>query len=84
MAGQDKISHTKCWQVNFPVSGYRLVGLASMIDPPKAAVPDAVAKVRAAGIKVINAECHFGSVTSPLGLMSVFWSVIGWSVVGLS
>jgi len=40
-------------QVNFPIKGYRLLGIASMIDPPKAAVPDAIAKVRAAGIKVI-------------------------------
>jgi sodium/potassium-transporting ATPase subunit alpha len=40
-------------QVNFPVNGYRLLGLMSMIDPPKATVPDAIAKVRAAGVKVI-------------------------------
>ncbi|VDP77944.1 unnamed protein product [Schistosoma mattheei] len=38
---------------NFPVSGLRFVGLMSMIDPPRAAVPDAVAKCRSAGIKVI-------------------------------
>ena len=29
---------------NFPVEGLRFVGLMSMIDPPRAAVPDAVAK----------------------------------------
>lgn len=39
--------------VNFPVTGLRFVGLMSMIDPPRAAVPDAVAKCRSAGIKVI-------------------------------
>uniref|UniRef100_T1GMD8 Cation-transporting P-type ATPase C-terminal domain-containing protein n=1 Tax=Megaselia scalaris TaxID=36166 RepID=T1GMD8_MEGSC len=39
--------------VNFPTSGLRFVGLISMIDPPRAAVPDAVAKCRSAGIKVI-------------------------------
>lgn len=38
---------------NFPVNGLRFVGLMSMIDPPRAAVPDAVAKCRSAGIKVI-------------------------------
>lgn len=38
---------------NFPISGLRFVGLMSMIDPPRAAVPDAVAKCRSAGIKVI-------------------------------
>merc|ERR1712184_51107 len=39
--------------VNFPPEGLRFVGLMSMIDPPRAAVPDAVSKCRSAGIKVI-------------------------------
>jgi sodium/potassium-transporting ATPase subunit alpha len=38
---------------NYPIEGLRFVGLMSMIDPPRAAVPDAVAKCRSAGIKVI-------------------------------
>jgi sodium/potassium-transporting ATPase subunit alpha len=38
---------------NFPIDGLRFVGLISMIDPPRAAVPDAVGKCRSAGIKVI-------------------------------
>merc|ERR1719346_765077 len=38
---------------NFPLDGLRFVGLMSMIDPPRAAVPDAVSKCRSAGIKVI-------------------------------
>ena len=42
-----------CDEVNFPVENLRFVGLMSMIDPPRAAVPDAVAKCRSAGIKVI-------------------------------
>lgn len=37
---------------NFPLDGLRFLGLISMIDPPRAAVPDAVAKCRSAGIKV--------------------------------
>merc|ERR1711899_85859 len=37
----------------FPLEGLRFVGLMSMIDPPRAAVPDAVLKCRSAGIKVI-------------------------------
>merc|ERR1712126_656881 len=40
-------------EANFPLDGLRFVGLMSMIDPPRAAVPDAVAKCRSAGIKVI-------------------------------
>ncbi|XP_075293319.1 sodium/potassium-transporting ATPase subunit alpha-1 [Opisthocomus hoazin] len=39
--------------VNFPVEKLCFVGLMSMIDPPRAAVPDAVGKCRSAGIKVI-------------------------------
>uniref|UniRef100_A0A4W3IV11 Sodium/potassium-transporting ATPase subunit alpha n=1 Tax=Callorhinchus milii TaxID=7868 RepID=A0A4W3IV11_CALMI len=39
--------------VNFPTSELCFVGLMSMIDPPRAAVPDAVGKCRSAGIKVI-------------------------------
>ncbi|KAM6179036.1 potassium-transporting ATPase alpha chain 2-like [Rhynchocyon petersi] len=39
--------------MNFPTSNLCLVGLLSMIDPPRSTVPDAVAKCRTAGIKVI-------------------------------
>merc|ERR1719174_1553817 len=42
-----------CDDPNFPLDGLRFVGLISMIDPPRAAVPDAVTKCRSAGIKVI-------------------------------
>jgi len=37
---------------NFPLTALRFIGLMSMIDPPRAAVPDAVGKCRSAGIKV--------------------------------
>jgi sodium/potassium-transporting ATPase subunit alpha len=40
-------------RINFPLSNLRFVGLMSMIDPPRAAVPDAVSKCRSAGIKII-------------------------------
>uniref|UniRef100_A0A8B9KXW2 ATPase Na+/K+ transporting subunit alpha 3 n=1 Tax=Astyanax mexicanus TaxID=7994 RepID=A0A8B9KXW2_ASTMX len=39
--------------VNFQTDNMCFVGLMSMIDPPRAAVPDAVGKCRSAGIKVI-------------------------------
>ncbi|XP_068913592.1 sodium/potassium-transporting ATPase subunit alpha-like isoform X2 [Tenebrio molitor] len=38
---------------NFPLSELRFVGLISMMDPPRPAVPDAVGKCKTAGIKVI-------------------------------
>lgn len=40
-------------QINFPLEKLRFLGLMSMIDPPRAAVPDAVSKCRSAGIKII-------------------------------
>ena len=39
-------------EVNFPTENLCFIGLMSMIDPPRAAVPDAVGKCRSAGIKV--------------------------------
>uniref|UniRef100_A0A3B4VH23 Sodium/potassium-transporting ATPase subunit alpha n=1 Tax=Seriola dumerili TaxID=41447 RepID=A0A3B4VH23_SERDU len=39
--------------MNFPTEQLCFLGLISMIDPPRAAVPDAVGKCRSAGIKVI-------------------------------
>ena len=41
---------------NFPTENLTFVGLMSMIDPPRAAVPDAVAKCRSAGIKVLISQ----------------------------
>lgn len=41
-------------ELNFPTEKLCFVGLMSMIDPPRAAVPDAVGKCRSAGIKVMN------------------------------
>ncbi|XP_034038721.1 sodium/potassium-transporting ATPase subunit alpha-2 [Thalassophryne amazonica] len=42
-----------CEDTNFPTEQLCFLGLISMIDPPRAAVPDAVGKCRSAGIKVI-------------------------------
>ncbi|XP_038135171.1 sodium/potassium-transporting ATPase subunit alpha-2 [Cyprinodon tularosa] len=42
-----------CEETNFPTEQLCFLGLISMIDPPRAAVPDAVGKCRSAGIKVI-------------------------------
>jgi sodium/potassium-transporting ATPase subunit alpha len=40
-------------EANFPLSNLRFLGLISLMDPPRATVPDAVSKCRSAGIKVI-------------------------------
>ena len=42
--------------MNFPTSGLCFAGLISMIDPPRATVPDAVMKCRTAGIRVRRAK----------------------------
>lgn len=39
--------------MNFPLKNLRFVGLMAMIDPPRAAVPDAVRLCRSAGIRVV-------------------------------
>ncbi|XP_012517341.1 PREDICTED: sodium/potassium-transporting ATPase subunit alpha-4 [Propithecus coquereli] len=45
--------HFNTDEINFPMDNLCFVGLISMIDPPRAAVPDAVSRCRSAGIKVI-------------------------------
>ncbi|XP_008567737.1 PREDICTED: sodium/potassium-transporting ATPase subunit alpha-4 [Galeopterus variegatus] len=45
--------HFNTDEINFPMDNLCFVGLISMIDPPRAAVPDAMSKCRSAGIKVI-------------------------------
>lgn len=45
-----------CDDTNFPTEQLCFLGLISMIDPPRAAVPDAVGKCRSAGIKVIGSK----------------------------
>lgn len=45
-------------EVNFPTENLCFIGLMSMIDPPRAAVPDAVGKCRSAGIKVCMWKSH--------------------------
>merc|ERR1719384_1850601 len=60
--------------VNFPLEGLRFVGLMSMIDPPRAAVPDAVSKCRSAGIKVImvtgDHPITAGAIAKSVGIIS--------------
>merc|ERR1712212_462907 len=60
--------------VNFPLEGLRFVGLMSMIDPPRAAVPDAVTKCRSAGIKVImvtgDHPITAKAIARPVGIIS--------------
>ena len=40
-------------EINFPMDNLCFLGLISMIDPPRASVPEAVEQCRSAGIKVI-------------------------------
>lgn len=74
-----------CDDTNFPTEQLCFLGLISMIDPPRAAVPDAVGKCRSAGIKVI------GSKGSTLIVVFCFFILFGficwtlsWSVVQMT
>ncbi|KAF7636273.1 NR LBD domain-containing protein [Meloidogyne graminicola] len=40
-------------EINFPTKNLRFIGLFSLIDPPRASVPSAVAKARSAGLNVV-------------------------------
>lgn len=51
-------------ELNFPTEKLCFVGLMSMIDPPRAAVPDAVGKCRSAGIKVLASFLHLHTPVS--------------------
>ena len=55
---------------NFPMEELRFVGLISMLDPPRASVPDAVAKCRSAGIKVVMVTVCFSFLNNNL---PIFW-----------
>ena len=61
--------------INFPLSGFRLVGIMSMMDPPRASVPDSIAKCQAAGIKVIMTTGDHGStakaIAKSVGILSL-------------
>ena len=53
---------------NFPLENLCFVGLMSMIDPPKATVPNAVDECRSAGIKVLNTtQVSFWAIVSSSG-----------------
>uniref|UniRef100_A0A0K2UVM5 Sodium/potassium-transporting ATPase subunit alpha n=1 Tax=Lepeophtheirus salmonis TaxID=72036 RepID=A0A0K2UVM5_LEPSM len=39
--------------INFPTEGLRFLGMISMVNPPRATVPNAIAKCRSAGIRII-------------------------------
>ena len=74
-------------QVNFPISGYRMLGLMSLMDPPKATVPDAVLKVREAGVKVIMVTGDHPNtgvaIAKSVGLMNMEVSPVSVGVTGL-
>lgn len=67
-----------CEEGNFPTEQLCFLGLISMIDPPRAAVPDAVEKCRSAGIKV---GCPAES--SLVGAPKVVCGVLSWGFLAV-
>ncbi|MDA1097360.1 MAG: HAD-IC family P-type ATPase [Proteobacteria bacterium] len=57
-----------------PEAGYIFIGLAGMIDPPRPEVPDALARCRGAGIKVVMLTGDYGltaqTIARQIGLLS--------------
>ena len=74
-------------QVNFPITGYRLLGLMSMMDPPKASVPDSIVKVRDAGIKMIMVTGDHPNtavaIAKSVGLVNLDTEPVQLSVAGM-
>ena len=74
-------------QVNFPITGYRLLGLMSMMDPPKASVPDAITKVRDAGVKMVMVTGDHPNtavaIAKSVGLLNLDHEPIQLTVAGL-
>ncbi len=63
-----------------PEDGYVFLGLSGMIDPPRPEVPEALAKCRSAGIRVIMLTGDFGltakSIAEQIGLFSTRGRVV--------
>jgi sodium/potassium-transporting ATPase subunit alpha len=63
-----------------PEDGYLFLGLTGMIDPPRPEVPEALARCRSAGIRVIMLTGDFGltakSIAEAIGLMSANGRVV--------
>ncbi len=66
--------------VSIPEEGYVFVALVGMIDPPRPEVPDALAKCRSAGIKVVMLTGDYGltakTIARQIGMVSDTGEVI--------
>lgn len=71
--------------INFPMDGLCFVGLMSLIDPPRPNVPDAVAKCRTAGIKVImvtgDHPITAKAIAKMVGIIGSSECVMSWNVL---
>lgn len=60
--------------LNFPVDDYRFIGFISMIDPPRPTVQETIAKIRAAGLRIImitgDHHSHAKATARAVGIIS--------------
>ncbi|WP_129126923.1 cation-translocating P-type ATPase [Geomonas oryzae] len=58
------------WETeSIPAHGYTFIGLAGLFDPPRPEVPDAVAALRAAGVKVVMVTGDYQTTAVAIGRM---------------
>ena len=69
-----------CHRDELPEEGYVFLGLTGMIDPPRPEVPDALARCRSAGIRVIMLTGDYGltakTIAHHIGLMGPHGRVV--------
>ena len=69
-----------CNRNEMPENGYVFLGLAGMIDPPRPEVPEALARCRSAGIRVIMLTGDYGltakTIARQIGLMGEHGRVV--------
>jgi sodium/potassium-transporting ATPase subunit alpha len=64
------VENRASWSVeDLPPGGYIFIGLAGLFDPPRPEVPEAVASLRAAGVRVVMVTGDYQTTATAIGRM---------------